>query len=85
MAGKTEYRAILIGDVGATKAHLAVISRDKGPRAPLAEETLSSAGHPSMEALLKAFLKTVFLSVERACIGVSGPVIDGRARITNLL
>ena len=75
---------LLAGDVGGTKTSLAVYSPDAGPRSPLAEDTLSSARYPSLEALVSDFLAGVDLRPSRASFGVAGPVVDGKATITNL-
>jgi len=75
---------LLIGDIGATKTDLAVIDPGRGPGAALAARTFQSASFASVEALLKAFLSHVNLSVEAVILGVAGPVSGGRSRITNL-
>jgi glucokinase len=75
---------LLAGDIGGTKTNLAVFSSEGGPRAPLAEATFTSAGHPSLETLVREFLSQVDLKVEQAVFGVAGPVAAGRAAITNL-
>ena len=75
---------LLAGDVGGTKTELAVFSSEAGPRTPLAQARYPSARYPSLEALAREFLATTALPVTWACFGVAGPVIGGRARITNL-
>ena len=75
---------LLAGDIGGTKTALAVFSPEAGPRAPLAEVTFPSGRYPSLEALAREFLAQVNLTVERASFGVPGPVVAGRATITNL-
>ena len=75
---------LLAGDIGGTKTNLAVFSPESGPRAPLAEATFPSARYPSLEALVREFLPQVDVEVERASFGVAGPVVAGRATITNL-
>lgn len=75
---------LLAGDIGGTKTDLMVYSSETGPRAPLAQAEFPSASYPSLEAIVSAFLARVNLSVERACFGVPGPVIDGRVKTTNL-
>jgi len=75
---------LLAGDIGATKADLAVFSAEGGARDPRAEATLASADYPSLEALLRSYLEGVDVSVERASLAVAGPVINGRAHMTNL-
>ena len=75
---------LLAGDVGGTKTSLAIISRERGPRSPLVQATFPSGRYLSLEALVEEFLGQVNDSVERACFGVAGPVVEGRANITNL-
>ena len=75
---------LLAGDIGGTKTNLAVFSPEAGPRAPLAEARFPSADYPSLEALVREFLSQVDVKVERASFGVAGPVVAGRAAITNL-
>ena len=75
---------LLAGDVGGTKTSLAIYSPEAGPRSPLAQETLSSARYSSLGALVSDFLAKVNLRPARASFGVAGPVVDGKATITNL-
>jgi len=75
---------ILAGDIGGTKTVLAVFPHGVQPRKPLAEMTFPSARYDSLGDIVKEFLDTVNLPVDRACFGVAGPVIAGRAKITNL-
>jgi glucokinase len=72
---------ILAGDIGGTKTVLAV-----GDDAPsLQRETVyHSADHPSLEAIVDAFLATGRPALEAACFGVAGPVLGSTAKITNL-
>ena len=75
---------LLAGDIGATKTSLAIVSSEAGPRAVLAEATFPSTAYPSLEAVAREFLSHVEWQAERACFGVAGPVVRGRASITNL-
>jgi len=75
---------LLAGDIGATKTNLAIFSHERGPRRPLAEATFRSADYPCLESAAREFLHDVDISVDRACIGVAGPVVGGRATGTNL-
>ncbi len=75
---------LLAGDIGGTKTRLAVFTPEAGPRAPLAKATYSSIRYVSLEALVREFLASVSLTVERASFGVAGPVVRGHATITNL-
>lgn len=75
---------LLAGDVGGTKTSVAIFAPEAGPRAPLAARVFPSTGYPSLEALLGEFLDQAGLPVSHACLGVAGPVVDGRATGTNL-
>jgi len=75
---------LLAGDIGGTKTDLAIYSREGGPRRPLAEAEYRSGRYASLEALVREFLAATALPVTWACLDVAGPVIDGRAKVTNL-
>src|SRR5215510_12198757 len=75
---------LLAGDIGGTKTALGIFSQEKGSHAALAEGEVHSADYPSLEAIAKEFLAKTGLQVDRACFGVAGPVLAGRAKITNL-
>jgi glucokinase len=75
---------VLVGDIGGTKTILAIFSTDTGPHTPLIELTYPSQHFDSLETIVSKFLAAAQLKAERACFGVAGPVLDGRARITNL-
>ena len=75
---------LLAGDIGGTKTNLAIFSSQAKLRTPVYEATFQSARYPSLEALVSDFLSQVSFSVERAVFGVAGPVVEGKAKITNL-
>lgn len=75
---------VLAGDVGGTKTSLQLLSPQLGLDKPLAEATYASADYPNLESIVGLFLSQVNQPVERACFGVAGPVVNGRASITNL-
>ena len=75
---------LLAGDIGGSKTTLAVVSAAAGPERPLAKATFLSAEHGSLSEVARAFLAQLDLTVERACFGVAGPVVGGRAKVTNL-
>lgn len=81
---KKEADAVLAGDIGGTKTNLAIFSRGKKSFDPIAEATFSSRDFPGLEPMVRKFLSSAGVAVERANLGVAGPVLDGRARITNL-
>ena len=75
---------LLVGDIGGTKSRLAIFADNADPRRPLAEEVLPSSRFSGIEALIRAFLKRTNLTADRACFAIAGPVINGRATVTNL-
>ncbi len=78
--------AVLAGDLGGTKTNLAILALGGDAHRPLAEGTLSSADFPSLEALVARFLEDRGgdFAIARASFGVAGPVVKGKATITNL-
>lgn len=75
---------LLAGDIGGTKTVLGLFSTELGPRRPVVEKAYPSADYDSLEDIALAFLAEFGLPVEAAVFGVAGPVIQGRAEITNL-
>jgi glucokinase len=75
---------LLAGDIGGTKANLAIFSSETGWRVPYAEATFPSANYSSLETLVHEFLAQHDFAIDRASFGVAGPVVAGRANITNL-
>lgn len=75
---------LLAGDIGGTKTVLALISEEKGARQPVHEARFPSDDYDSLEAIVAEFLETTKTTVTRASFGVAGPVVEGRAQITNL-
>lgn len=76
---------LLAVDAGGTKTNLAIFDRDRGLFDPVKEATFVSAHYKSLELLLKDFLqRNQEIKIDIAAIGLAGPVIGGRAKITNL-
>jgi len=75
---------LLAGDIGGTKSRLAIVADGANPRALVAEELLPSGGFDGIEALIRAFLERSACSPQDACLAIPGPVINGRAAVTNL-
>lgn len=77
---------VLAGDIGGTKAFLALIEQGE----ILVERRYACDEHASFPAMLERFRNEAGAAlggapaIERACLGVAGPVEDGRARLTNL-
>ncbi len=75
---------ILAGDIGGTNTRLAVFDDNGGRLTPTAEAVFPSREHPSLEAVLRKFRAAHPFPVDRACVGVAGPVRQGRSDATNL-
>src|SRR5205823_2690606 len=75
---------LLAGDIGGTKTALAVYSTEAGPRAPLAQAQYPSADFGGIEEMSQRFLQSNGLQAETACFAIAGPVLNGKAKLTNL-
>ncbi|NOZ48636.1 MAG: glucokinase [Chloroflexi bacterium] len=75
---------LLAGDIGGTKTILALYSEQAGVHRPVRERRFASAQYPSLNKIVQLFLQDVDVPVDRASFGVAGPVVEGRAQITNL-
>jgi glucokinase len=77
---------LLAGDIGGTKTNLAVFptNEEDGWKKPLAEATFPSGRYPSLEAIVGEFQEQHQYPIELASFGVAGPVVGGKATITNL-
>lgn len=75
----------LAGDVGGTKTRLAIFSKnDTGNLARGETEEFRSAEFPNLQTIISKFLKGEHPEVSTGCIGVPGPVFEGRVKVTNL-
>ncbi len=75
---------ILAGDIGGTKTSLGVFTGTGRPGPPLLHRKFLNAGAECLADLLKDFLAEAGVRPGAACFGVAGPVVDNRARMTNL-
>lgn len=73
---------LLAGDAGGTKTVLALVHAVSGTIA--AEATFPSREYESLQAVVAAFRRRYDAPVRYASFSVAGPVMGGRARITNL-
>ena len=74
---------ILAGDIGGTKTVLALFD-DQGSGEPVAVENYPSRAHATFLELVDHFIARHPATISRACVGVAGPVKDGRCEATNL-
>jgi len=79
-----ENQFVLAGDIGGTKTILALFSSERGPLHPLHEISYTSGSYPGLDAIIEDFFSQTNTTASIACFGVAGPVMQGRAVITNL-
>jgi glucokinase len=75
---------LLAGDIGGTKSSLALFSAEGGPRAPMGQKLFRSGDYPGLDAIAREYIAAVDRPVTHASFAVAGPVIAGRAALTNL-
>jgi glucokinase len=75
---------ILAGDIGGTNTRLAFFKIDGKRLTAAVEGVFASRDHKSLEEIVAAFVSQHGLPVEHACIGVAGPVRNGRCEGVNL-
>ena len=75
---------ILAGDVGGTNTRLAWFEVSGGRLVPGVTRTYPSQRHASLDEIVATFLREAPGTLAHACIGIAGPVRDGRVAATNL-
>jgi glucokinase len=75
---------LIAGDIGGTTTRLALVSEQAGARKFVAEQKFHSGEYPGLEPIVEVFLANAGARATSACFGVPGPVIGGRAHLTNL-
>jgi glucokinase len=75
---------ILAGDIGGTRARLALFDSDLGK--PIRQEVLESGAFKSLDAAVLSFLGPTKArpKIAAATFGVAGPVVDQKCKATNL-
>ena len=75
---------LIAGDIGGTTTRLALVSPQAGPRKFVAEQEFRSSDYPALQPVVEAFLATTGGHATSGSFCVAGPVIKGRAHMTNL-
>lgn len=76
---------VLAGDVGGTKTNLALYDKRGSGLISVRETSLQSRQFDSLEAAIQRFLEGgPRQAIDAACLGVAGPVVEGRCVATNL-
>ena len=78
---------LLAGDVGGTKTMLGLYERADRRPVPVATRTYLTNTYASFTAILEEFAAEIGtpFAIEAAALGVAGPVINNRARLTNIV
>jgi len=87
--GATPGEVVLAGDIGGTNTRLALFEVGLGD--PLFSHTYPSAAHTGLDVIVEKFLAAARATsprlekpLERACLGIAGPVEGNVCRATNL-
>lgn len=76
---------ILVGDIGGTKTNLALYEVENGEVLSVAKEQFVSSNYTKLSDIIDTFLMQYQQStINAACFGIAGPVINGECRTTNL-
>ncbi|HXZ79624.1 MAG TPA: glucokinase [Terriglobales bacterium] len=75
---------ILAGDVGGTHTRLAAFESEGNKLQLAVERIYNSQEHSGLSEIVRDFVKSEGIPVQRACFGVAGPVRAGRSKISNL-
>ncbi|UJH91665.1 glucokinase [Antarcticibacterium sp. 1MA-6-2] len=74
---------VLAGDVGGTKTNIALFRVRNGFLQPLLERTYQTKAYSSFFQLYEDFQKENCPAIDSICLGVAGPVIEGKVSGTN--
>lgn len=75
---------ILAGDIGATRVRLAAFETEGNRLQCVVEKIYSSREYQGLPEIIAHFIRTEGIPVQSACLGVAGPVREGRSKISNL-
>ncbi len=75
---------ILAGDIGGTKAYLALFDENKSQLEKIRETRFETRQFPDLDSIIEEFLKEESEKPGIACLGVAGPIVDGNCSLTNL-
>jgi glucokinase len=75
---------ILAGDIGGTKTNLALYEKEtSGILQCKLRQSFASADYAQFDDVLAAFIQPN-MSIDSACFGIAGPIVDQRCQTTNL-
>jgi len=79
----SDYQNYLAGDIGGTKTLLAIFSMQNKKLVEERSEKFVNEDFESLEAIIEQFL-VKDEKIASACFGIAGPVLEGKASMTNL-
>lgn len=74
----------LIGDIGGTSARMAMVDKGEGPRVWRNDQRYESGDYEGIEWIVEAYRASFGGEIKGICLGVAGPVREGRVELTNL-
>lgn len=75
---------ILAGDIGGTNTRLALFQSDAGQVRLAVEKVYPSRDYSGLEDIVNDFVKSQSANISAACFGIAGPVVGGKAKVSNL-
>jgi glucokinase len=75
---------VLAGDIGGTKTSLGIVEIGADRLSLIRHERFASRDYPTLESVLREFLRRGSGAFAAAAFGVAGPVREGRAFVTKL-
>src|SRR3972149_2378835 len=75
---------VLAGDVGGTKTNVALFSVHGESIRPEWTQSFASKRYSGLVPVLQEFLVVGAHSIDAACFGIAGPVVDGKVKTPNL-
>lgn len=75
---------VLSGDIGGTKTNLSICKVNPSGIEEMASKTYPSENYSKLLHILEDFIQAENIKPERLTLGVAGPVVQGRADLTNL-
>jgi glucokinase len=75
---------ILAGDIGGTHSRLAYFETQDGVLKMTAEDVFPSREHRGLDEIIVKFVASQAQKPDQACLGVAGPVRNGRVEASNL-
>lgn len=86
LSSEMERRPVILlaGDIGATNSRISLYEGQQSHLTKLTAEVFPSQHFESIDAVLLAFLKRQSRMPDFACLGVPGPVVNGKCLTTNL-